>query len=178
MPFHSLADYRGPKLWSHPILFLAPHAVIGSTILILHALYLLDYNSSSTIFFPLAVFFAIHIIPERAGIPNRRKVLPLNEMCVVLIFLGSSLFFSGFIGEQLARSIVILPCLGAPILEILPVLSFLSKKAKHPTYKATSKDGNEPLKRNMDGYSGICPFAKAFDISTKEYPSSSTNKKD
>jgi len=179
MPFHMLAGYRGSKLWSHPVLFLAPHALMGSTLLILHAMYLLleDDKSpaSSATFFGLAILFATHVIPERAGIPDRSKKLPLNEACIIIIFVGTVLTAAGLIDEGVGRITVVVPCLGAPILELLPVIVFLGKKIKNPKYKASSKDGDKPLKRNMDGYSGICPFAKNVDISTSEYPDSRTD---
>jgi len=173
MPFHSLIGYRGSKLWSHPVLFLAPHTIMGSSLLILYALHVLGKDAvSSKFYFSLAILFAIHVIPERAGIPNRSKKLPLNEACIVTIFLGTGLVLAGLINANVGRVVVIVPCLGAPIMELLPVISFAVKKIKNPDYKGESHDGDTPLTRNMSGYSGLCPFAKNVDISTREYPSS------
>jgi hypothetical protein len=180
LPFHALIKYRGSKLWSHPVLFLAPHAVMGSTLLILYAaldvLRVGRIAMGSEIFFALAVLFAVHIIPERAGIPNRSKRLPLNEACIIIVLTGTALAAMGVVEAGTGRTIVIVPCLGAPILELLPVMSFAIKKIRDPSYKGQSKDGDIPLKRNMKGYSGICPFAKQVDISLSEYPSSSDTK--
>lgn len=180
MPFHRWTGYRGSKLWSHPVLFLAPHAVMGSSLLVLHALYLLDYYrqddnmlSSATAFFGLAAAFAVHVFPERAGIPNRSKKLPLNEACMMTIAVGVGLVAAGIVDQGVGRTIVIVPCLGAPILELIPVLAHLVKKIGNSDYRAASKDGDQPLTRNMAGYSGICPFARSVDISTRDYPSSS-----
>ena len=180
MPFHLLMGYRGIKLWSHPVLFLAPHTIMGSSLLILHAMYLLDYHqddanllSSATTFFGLAAVFAAHVFPERAGMPNRLRKLPLNEACMITIAVGVGLAVADIVDQSVGRIIVIIPCLGAPVLELLPVFAYLFKKIKNPNYRATSKDGDKPLMRNMAGYSGICPFARSVDISTSEYPSSS-----
>lgn len=178
MPFHSIIGYRGSKLQSHPILFLTPHVIMGSIILILFGLYLRndddDDDSTSlvkTIFLPLTIIFAIHVIPERSGIPNRSKGKPLNEFCIVTILSVAAIHLAGYLSRETAIKIAFVPCLGAPVLELLPVISCFIKKIKsNGDYKCQSDDGEEPLKRNMNGYSG-CPFAKAIDVTTQGYPS-------
>lgn len=172
MPFHFLVGYRGSKLWSHPVLFLAPHAIMGSALLIMFGLYLRGNEHLVSSFYALAVIFALHVIPERAGIPNRSKGMPLNQACFVTILTVAGLVVAGAIPQNIGMNIIIVPCLGAPILELLPVISCAVKKIKSKgEYVCKSADGDTPLLRNMHGYSS-CPFAKAVDISTNEYPSS------
>lgn len=178
MPFHPLIGYRGSKLQSHPVLFLAPHVVMGSSLLTLFGLYLrgdVDVDTSS-IFLPLSLIFAVHVIPERSGIPNRSKGLPLNEVCVAMILSAApaALFFSNaLLSKDTAMKICVVPCIGAAVMELLPVIACAVKKIKTKGgYVATSEDGDKPLKRNMSGYSR-CPFAKAVDITTQGYPSES-----
>lgn len=176
MPFHTLIGYRGSKLQSHPVLFLAPHAIMGSIILILFGLYLRDITAYDQFFVPLTVAFALHVIPERSGIPNRSKGKPLNEFCFITILSVAAIFYAGFFSMETTMKIAFVPCLGAPVLELLPVISCAIKKIKTKgEFKCQSDDGDEPLKRNMSGYSG-CPFAKAVDITIQGYPS--TEKKE
>ena len=85
-----------------------------------------------------------------------------------MILLGLVLLAAGL--NDVARVMVIIPCLGAPILELLPVVKFAIKKILNPSCKGESMDGDTPLMRNMSGYSGICPFAKKVDVSTRDYP--------
>jgi len=177
MPFHSLMGYRGFKLWSHPVLFLAPHAIMGSSLLILYGLYLRGSNIVvGTYFYALAVVFCLHVIPERAGIPNRSKGIPLNQACIIIIWTTTALVVAGVVPQNVGINIVIVPCLGAPILELIPVLKcFIQNIQTRGTYKCTSPDGDTPLSRNMAGYSG-CPFAKAVDITTLGYPATTQKK--
>lgn len=171
MPFHPLIGYRGFKLWSHPVLFLAPHAIMGSSLLILYGLYLRGIQEFTTYFYSLAVVFAVHVIPERAGIPNRSKGLPLNQVCIVTILSATALVLIDWVPLNTGMNIVIVPCLGAPILELIPVIKCAIKKLQtRGEYVCESPDGNTPLPRNMAGYSG-CPFAMAVDITTQGYPS-------
>jgi hypothetical protein len=171
MPFHTLIGYRGSKLQSHPVLFLVPHATMGSIILILFGLYLRDNITTYNQFFlPLTVVFALHVIPERSGIPNRSKGKPLNEVCFITILSVAAIFYAGFLSMEMAMKIAFVPCLGASVLELLPVISCAIKKVRTKgEFKCHSNDGDEPLKRNMSGYSG-CPFAKTVDITTQGYP--------
>jgi len=176
MPFHSLIGYRGSKLQSHPVLFLAPHATMGSTILILFGLHLRGVTVHDKFFLPLAVIFALHAFPERSGIPNRSKGMPLNEACVAILLSVAAFVRTGYISAETGMNIGIVPCLGAAVLELLRVISCAVKKVRsNGEYICKSKDGDEPLKRNMSGYSN-CPFAKALDITTQGYPS--TKKKE
>lgn len=184
MPFHPLIGLRGLKLWSHPVLFLAPHTIMGSTLLILFGLYLRGAallqevgSAAYSYFYALAVVFALHVYPERAGIPNRSKGIPLNQACIILILTATSLVLAGVIPQDAGMKIVMVPCLGAPVLELISVIkTIVNKITTKGTNVYESPDGDTPLPRNMAGYSG-CPFAKACDITTQGYPSSATNKK-
>ena len=172
MPFHPLIGYRGYKLWSHPVLFLTPHTIMGSSLLIMYGLALRDMQNLTLTFYALAVLFALHVIPERAGIPNRSKGLPLNQVCIIMVLTASSLAAAGLISLEMGMNIIIVPCLGAAILELIPVIKWAIKKVQNPDYMCESPDGYAPLERNMNGYSGCCPFAKAVDITTQGYSSS------
>jgi len=180
MPFHGLIGFRGSKLQSHPVLFLAPHATMGSIALVLFGLYLRHDDNIITayhrnFFIPLTVVFVLHAIPERSGVPNRTKKLPLNEICCITNLSVAIIFYAGFLSLEMAMKIAIIPFLGAAVMELLPVISCIIKKIKTKgEFKCQSGDGDEPLKRNMSGYSG-CPFAKAVDITTQGYPSTKKN---
>lgn len=176
MPLHSLIGFRGVKLGSHPVLFLAPHVVMGAVLLTLYSVFLLGVDFDHRIYYALAVFFAIHVIPERAGFPNRTYFLPCNEGAVALVFLGSALAMTGRVTENVGMHIVFAPMLAALVIEMGPLLMCFGKQVlSNGKFQCESQDGNTPLMRNMNGYSG-CPFAKRVDITTSEYPPSSNKK--
>lgn len=182
IPLHPLIGYRSLKLWSHPVLFLAPHTIMGSSLLILYALHLRRSEEQADSWTPsgflaLALVFALHVIPERAGVPTRVTGLPLNQIAICTILLTIALVLARFIPINIGMNIVISTCLTAPILELKKVISFVVQKIKSKgTFEYTSPDepSNVPLSRNMAGYSG-CPFAKAMDITTQGYPTNEKN---
>jgi hypothetical protein len=172
IPLHPLIGYRSLKLWSHPVLFLAPHAIMGSSLLIMYAMHLRKKEvADSSYFFALALVFALHVIPERAGIPTRVTGLPLNQIAVGMILSTIALVFAHVLPIHVGMMTVVLVCLTAPILELSKVLSCIFKMIQG-TYERTSPDepADAPMTRNMAGYSG-CPFAKAMDVTLQGYPS-------
>ena len=178
IPLHPLIGYRSLKLWSHPVLFLAPHTIMGSSLLILYALHLRRSEEQAdswtpSCFLALALVFALHVIPERAGIPTRVTGLPLNQIAICTILPTIALVFAHVIPINVGMNIVISTCLTAPILELNKVISCVVKKIKTKGRMNTLHRMNQPmfpLSRNMAGYSG-CPFAKAMDVTTQGYPS-------
>ena len=169
VPFSPLG-FRARKLISHPSLFLAPHALMGSCLLSLFGLYML-YGYSKTLgktFFGLAVVFVVHAYPERAGVPNRYSGKPINQVASATVLIGCVL---GWFLQmpQLGMSIALLPLLGAAVLEAKGPIPFCVKKALGQSVESESPDGDSPLPRNMDGYTGICPCAKFFDIDKTVY---------
>lgn len=176
MPFH-WAGYRGPKLTSHPTLFLAPHAFMGSMLMTILAAYLVMSDDVRTtlirIYVVVALVFGIHTIPERQGIPNRTKGgKPLNETAFALLCLGC--LFILFDYQLIGLIITMIPLLGAAVLELSKPMKWglqLLLRRDHDNVPSSfhSPDGDQPLPRNPNGYSA-CPCAKFFDIDKEVYP--------
>lgn len=169
VPF-SLMGFRARKLISHPTLFLAPHALMGSCLLSLFGMFMLNGYSETigTAFFGLAVAFVIHAYPERAGVPNRYSGKPINQVASTTVLIGCVLgWFLNM--PRLGMSIALVPLLGAAVLEAKGPIPFCVKKALGQSVESESPDGDSPLPRNMDGYTGICPCAKFFDINKSVY---------
>jgi hypothetical protein len=83
------AGYRSKKIAADPLLFLAPHTVMGCALLGMWVLVLLDdvdLKRLSPAFFAVAAVFAAHILPVRNGVPNRELNLPINELLCTIIF--------------------------------------------------------------------------------------------
>ena len=83
------AGYRSKKIAADPLLFLAPHTVMGCTMLGMWVLVLagkVDLKRLSPALFAVAAVFAAHIIPVRNGVPNRELDLPINELLCAIIF--------------------------------------------------------------------------------------------
>ena len=171
IPFHALIGYRGLKLCSHPVLFLAPHTILGSSLLTIYGLHLRGVENLIGIFFALVYLFAVHVVPERAGVPNRIMYgIPVNEFCI-LILLSSIVVASKHV--EIAMKMVMTPLLAAAGMELIPVVVCILRKILNPQYVSRSPergiDPDDPLSRNMVGYSG-CPFARAVDKTELGYP--------
>ena len=169
IPF-SLIGFRNRKLISHPTLFLAPHALMGSCLLSLFGIYMLKGYSEwiGTAFFGLALVFVIHAFPERQGVPNRYSGKPINQIASGTVLLGCVV---GWFLQmpQLGMAIAVLPLLGAAVLEAKGPIPFCLQKALGREVDSESPDGDSPLPRNMEGYTGCCPCAKFFDIDKSPY---------
>ncbi len=170
MPFHRMG-YRGPKLTSHPTLFLAPHALMGAALLTLFGVYLVMEDTVPQfmhLYVAVSIVFGLHAIPERQGIPNRTKEgKPLNEVALTLLFSGTLLIFLGF--PSVGMTISVLPLLGAAGMELSKPLKWCILRLLGREGPSISPDGDQPLPRNPNGYSG-CPCGKFFDINNDVYP--------
>jgi hypothetical protein len=85
-----LLGYRGRKLYADPGLFLAPHTLMGCTLLALWASTVLgrvSLRQASQVFFPLATAFGLHALPLHRGLPDRvlgcedRNALSTGAFC-------------------------------------------------------------------------------------------------
>ena len=145
---------------------------MGAALLALYAIYLL-YGYSDWIgraYFGVCVIFSIHAIPERNGVPNRYAGKPINEAAIVVVLAGC---ITGWFYPQIGMSVALVPLLFAAVLEAKKPLPFCIKKALGKEVYAESEDGDEPLPRNRQGYTG-CPCAKFFDIDDSPYEASYT----
>lgn len=116
-------------------------------------------------FFGLAVVFALHAFPERAGVPNRTSGQPLNEIAIGLVVIGC---FLGWLLPQVGMWIVVIPLLAAAVMEARGPIPYCIQKLMGQDPVSESPDGDSPLPRNMEGYTG-CPCAKFFDIDKSVY---------
>ena len=111
IPLYYVFDYHGSKQAFDPVLFLAPHTMMGVCFFVLSAAYLLGhvrFEPMLKVFFPMTIIFCIHTIPCRKGLSNRLSgwpadapsryerggafspgALPINEACLVVGFLCS-----------------------------------------------------------------------------------------
>lgn len=87
--------YRAGRLFSDPKLYLGPHTAMGCMLLGFPCLLLMrrlvpdlfpDIVALSPYFFSLSAIFAAHVLPVRSGSPNRQTGLPVNEICVAVIY--------------------------------------------------------------------------------------------
>jgi len=79
-----LIGYRGEKLFSDPYLFLAPHTMLGCTLLSLYGTVLWGLatkKQTTQSFCFLTVIFALHICPVATGLPG----VTINKMCIFLV---------------------------------------------------------------------------------------------
>jgi hypothetical protein len=105
-PLYYLMNYHGSKQAFDPVLFLAPHTMMGSSFFAMSAAYLLGrarFEPMLSVFFPTAIIFCIHTIPCTEGLSNRLTgwpadapsrferggafspdALPVNELCLAL----------------------------------------------------------------------------------------------
>jgi len=142
---------------------------MGAILMALFAIFLWQGYSEclGKLYFGLCVVFAIHAIPERNGVPNRYAEKPINEAAIVVVLVGCIIgYFFHYPRAGMVTAFV--PLLCAALLEAKKPLPFCIQKAlgKHP--HAESEDGDTPLPRNMQGYTG-CPCAKVFDIDESPY---------
>lgn len=168
MPLH-FTGYRGPKLQSHPVLFLSLHTIMGSTLLFMFAYYhLLSPTTApdavNVAFFALSAVFALHAVPERSGVPNRLRGKPINEIAIAWILISVALFFTRLMSPSTGWSITFVPLIAAAVLELKAPIADAVKGIKTGNFVSKSPDTNPgPLPRNMAGYSG-CPFSEMFEI--------------
>jgi hypothetical protein len=167
MPLHYFG-FRSYRLQSHPFFFVFFHIIMGASILIMYGLRLqgCEWDHMDVIYFTVAVVFAIHVIPERSGVPNRVFFGGLNESCMVQIFAAATLQYFGIWAGTIDWSIVLAPCLVAIVMELLPdgFIFLYHKIVSGGTYRMEGTEGTEePLPPNMKGYSGLCPCASYFD---------------
>ena len=154
--------YRGRKLQSSPLLFLAPHTLMGSALLALHGAYL-DGSAGTVaipqfdrVFFGLCALFALHLWPERSGIPNRIAKLPLNELAVGTVFAGCAAWWAGH--ADIGRWVCFAPLILAPVLEIFGIAKSLVLFAKAGG-RFDPPEGHKPIRPNPHGYPHFrCPM--------------------
>ena len=165
-------QYRSSKLQSHPVLFLVPHLLLGCANLTLFGMYLLGWGNVDTVvmaYFICITVHAIHILPERSGIPNRtRPNKPINEASIVVALLGVVLYYFQWTSTLTAMIISFLPSLGAPLLEAKGALAYVFTSFRTGDWSCESPetddiDPNIPIAKNMAGYYGLCPCADSID---------------
>eukprot|EP00286_Rhodomonas_abbreviata_P019283 CAMPEP_0181294752 /NCGR_PEP_ID=MMETSP1101-20121128/3775_1 /TAXON_ID=46948 /ORGANISM="Rhodomonas abbreviata, Strain Caron Lab Isolate" /LENGTH=237 /DNA_ID=CAMNT_0023399445 /DNA_START=304 /DNA_END=1017 /DNA_ORIENTATION=+ len=162
----SFTGMRGFQLTSHPQFFLAPHVMAGSWLLWQYANRLQKgligtCDRSTFVWFAAATLFGLHVLPERAGVPNR-QIPGTNQFAVFLLWAGSA---TGFYGLAKGASSLVsfgthltfAPLFLAPAMDLVSALGFTI--ARIFTGKWPVPDP-EKMPRNPDGYSGkFCPFA-------------------
>ncbi len=159
--------YRGSQMWSDPILFLFVHTLLGCIVVGLWAHSILNpiemYMSSgaSTIFFVIAIIFAVHIWPERAGVPNRLFGKGINEAACGVVILGALLGLGGILGGNAGivkggYETVGIASILAPCLEFVSILASCAR-AKDNDWVFLSPDGETPI-FNKDGYYRFRPL--------------------
>ena len=161
-----LAGFRGAKLFADPLLFLAPHASMLSTILLTLALFLAgqfpDLAARAELarwFFPLVLAFALHLLPVRGGsvhvfgIPNEAlRNLPINEVFAAACIGGSCWGLHGLRAADdsvIVRSFWLCSLVGgllAPLVDLLATARFVVARLRTGAWPVLAASGSLPIK--------------------------------
>jgi len=125
---------------------------------------------SQVFFFLLAFVFALHILPETTGLPNRLFAKPINEVAIFIVLVG---VFVGLLGCALDNEGMIVAGFNttgsmsvvAPVLEIMEIVANVGVYLK--TGVARDVDKNRDVGFNQSGWYKFrtkytkmkCPFA-------------------
>jgi hypothetical protein len=169
----SQGKFKGARMRSDPWFFLTIHTVLGCVVLALWAAILLDPASISsrtaTFFFLMSAAFALHIWPERSGLPNRIFHKPINEIAVFIVLFGCIMGLAGCGQGRFDMILTGFNIVGgmsvvAPVLEVaeLAFNIFVYAKKGEPRDVDKGKDlgFNQEGWYKMRGKFGIkCPWA-------------------
>ena len=167
--------WRGNKMQSDPVLFLFLHTVLGSACVSLWAMrFLTDLGSGAAgAAAALNVVFALHIWPERSGVPNRLAGGCTNELGILVVLVGSALTLAGVAAEDAGLRNAGMDTAGAaaiaaPVLEVFGLLGSLAYWKKTGEFP---NEGEEPI-YNLEGYYKMregmgweCPWKKGRSAS-------------